>query len=124
MFGADWMPAMDLFAARSQQGDTVVGNDVWLGYQTVVMPGVRIGDGAIVGATSVVTSDVAPYAVVGGNPARPIRSRFDADDVERLLRIAWWDWPVELVTRHVRTIMSEDVDELEAVARKEGRLPE
>jgi virginiamycin A acetyltransferase len=124
MFGADWMPAMDLFAERSLHGDTVVGSDVWLGYQTVVLPGVRIGDGAIVGAMSVVTSDVPPYSVVGGNPARLIRRRFGAEDVERLLRIAWWDWPAELVTRHLRTIMSEDVDELEAVARKEGMLGE
>ena len=97
---------MDLVMGAPSRGDTVVGNDVWLGYRALVLPGVTIGHGAVVAAASVVASDVPPYAIVGGNPARVIRPRYETDDVERLLRAAWWDWPVELVTEHARTIMS------------------
>ena len=97
---------MDLVMGAPSRGDTVVGNDVWLGHRALVMPGVTIGDGAIVAAASVVVSDIPPYAIAGGNPARVIRRRYGDEDVERLLRAAWWDWPVELVTEHARTIMS------------------
>src|ERR687890_149200 len=79
--------------AGEPRGDTVVGNDVWLGYEAIVMAGVTIGDGAIVAAGSVVAGDVPPYAIVAGNPARVVRSRFAEEDVQRLLRAAWWDWP-------------------------------
>jgi virginiamycin A acetyltransferase len=122
MFGGDWLAHMDLFAAREFPGDTVIGNDVWLGYESVVLPGVRVGDGAIVAAKSVVAADVPPYAVVGGNPARVLRQRFAPGEVERLLRVAWWDWPADLVSKHVRTIMSGSVDELEAAAHAHGFL--
>ena len=87
---------MDLVMGATSRGDTVVGNDVWLGYQALVLPGVTIGDGAVIAAASVVASDVAPYAVVAGNPARAVRSRYGEEDVARLLRAAWWDWPIEL----------------------------
>ena len=80
------------------------------------MPGVTIGDGAVVAAASVVAADVPPYAIVGGNPARVVRTRFDEDDVARLLRAAWWAWPVELVTEHARTIMAGTPAELERIA--------
>jgi virginiamycin A acetyltransferase len=80
------------------------------------MPGVTIGHGAVIAACSVVTSDVPPYAIAGGNPARVIRRRFEDDDVERLLRAAWWDWPVEAVTEHARTIMAGRPAELLAIA--------
>jgi len=98
------------------RGDTVVGNDVWMGHDALVMPGVTIGDGAILATRSVVTSDVPPYAVVGGNPARVIRMRFDETTVERLVRIAWWDWPAERVSRAIPLISQADVDALEAFA--------
>ena len=122
IFGADWEPTMDLVMAAESRGDTVVGSDVWIGYQSLVMPGVSIGHGAVVAAASVVVGDVPPYAVVGGNPAKVLRARFPEEDVERLLRAAWWDWPVELVTEHARTIMAGTAAELEAVAREHGLL--
>jgi virginiamycin A acetyltransferase len=80
------------------------------------MPGVRIGHGAIVGASSVVTADVPDYGIVGGNPARLIRHRYRADDIDRLLALAWWDWPIEYINANVRTIMSGTIDDLEKAA--------
>ena len=121
IFGEPWAErTMDLVMAAASRGDTVVGNDVWLGYRALVLPGVTIGDGAVVAAASVVAADVPPYAIVAGNPARVVRSRFSDDDVERLLRAAWWDWPVELVTEHARAIMSGTPAELLAVATAAG----
>ncbi|GAA0386510.1 CatB-related O-acetyltransferase [Streptomyces luteireticuli] len=119
MFGGAWTGrTLDLVTDLPSRGDTVIGNDVWIGYQALIMPGVRIGDGAVIAAGSVVTGDVEPYTIVGGNPARPIRRRFDDADVERLLRAAWWDWPVELVTEHVRTIMAGRPAEIERIAEE------
>ncbi|WP_105204578.1 CatB-related O-acetyltransferase [Neobittarella massiliensis] len=83
--------------AWDNRGDIIIGNDVWIGYQAVVLSGVHIGDGAIIGARAVVTGDVAPYTVVGGVPARPIKERFDRDTVARLQQLCWWDWPVEKI---------------------------
>lgn len=116
IFGPPWDVTMDLVMGAPSRGDTVIGNDVWLGYQALVLPGVTIGHGAVVAAASVVASDVPPYAIVGGNPARVISRRYEDDDVKRLLRAAWWDWPVELVTEHARTIMSGTPAELEQIA--------
>jgi len=117
IFGGTWAETtMDLVMSAPSRGDTVVGNDVWLGYRVVVMPGVTIGDGAIVAAGSVVAADVPPYAIAGGNPARVLRMRYEPDDVARLLRAAWWDWPAQLVTEHARTIMSGTPEELERIA--------
>jgi virginiamycin A acetyltransferase len=115
IFGPPWDVTMDLVMGAPSRGDTVVGNDVWLGYQALVLPGVTIGHGAVVAAASVVASDVPPYAIVGGNPARVIRQRYGDEDVKRLLRAAWWDWPVELVTENARTIMSGTPEELERI---------
>jgi virginiamycin A acetyltransferase len=105
MFGGEWTErTLDIVTGMPSRGDTVVGNDVWFGYQATVMPGVRIGDGAIIAAGAVVTADVPAYTIGGGNPTRPIRRRFDDADMDRLRRAAWWDWPAELVSTHVRTI--------------------
>lgn len=113
MFGGAWTTnTLTAFQAIDQPGDTHVGNDVWIGRQAQIMPGVRIGDGAVVGAGAVVTGDVSPYAIVAGNPARVIRQRFSTEDVQRLLQIRWWDWPVEKITAHARIIMAGTVDEL------------
>jgi virginiamycin A acetyltransferase len=123
IFGGAWAEqTLDLVQAVPSRGDTIVGNDVWIGYEAVIMPGVRIGDGAIVAAEAVVTRDVPPYGVVAGNPARLVRTRFDQTDVDRLLRAAWWHWPVELVTEHARIIMAGRPAEVEAIARKHGQL--
>lgn len=113
IFGRGWESA-PLPAAEPR--DTVVGNDVWLGYGAVIMPGREIGHGAVVGANSLVTRDVPPYHVVGGNPARTIRARFSERDVERLLAVAWWDWPLDKITRNLAAISGADVDALERCA--------
>lgn len=123
IFEGGWEHAFDLMITPSR-GDTVVGNDVWLGDGATVMPGVTIGDGAVVAAASVVTTDVPPYAIVGGNPARLIRLRYEDDEITRLLRVAWWNWPIEAVTRNVRVLMSGDVDALERAARESALLPD
>jgi virginiamycin A acetyltransferase len=123
IFGGTWAErTVDLIYDLPSRGSTAVGNDVWIGYWAMVMPGVRIGDGAIVAAGAVVSKDVPPYGIVAGNPARLVRMRFDDADVDRLLRAAWWDWPVELVTEHVRTIMAGTPEEIERVAREHGML--
>jgi virginiamycin A acetyltransferase len=116
IFGGDWADTMDLVMSAPSRADTVVGHDVWLGYRAMVMPGVEIGHGAVVAAGSVVAGDVPPYAIVAGNPARIVRSRYSPEDVERLLRAAWWDWPIELVTEHARSIMSGTPAALERIA--------
>jgi virginiamycin A acetyltransferase len=122
MFGGAWADAtLDLVTNMPSRGDTLVGHDVWFGYGATVMPGVRIGNGSIVAAGAVVTADVPPYTIVGGNPARPIRARYGAEDVRRLERAAWWDWPPAQVTRHVRTIMSGTPADIEAIANEEVR---
>ncbi|MGA8114974.1 MAG: CatB-related O-acetyltransferase [Actinocatenispora sp.] len=120
IMGGSWAGHADLITDLPGRGDTVVGNDVWFGYHALVMPGVRIGNGAVVAAGSVVVDDVPDYGIVGGNPARLIRRRHSDQDITRLLAVAWWDWPVADITRQIRTIMSGSVDELEAVASQRG----
>lgn len=114
IFGGAWADHMDLLADLPLKGDTTVGHDVWFGFQSTIMPGVTIGHGAIVAAKAVVTKDVPPFAMVAGNPARVVGMRFDDDTVDRLLRVAWWDWPIEKITANVRAIMAGDVAALEA----------
>lgn len=102
-------PAMSDFRMK---GDTVVGNDVWFGENVTVLPGVKIGDGAIIGRNSVVGTDVAPYTIVAGNPARLIRQRFDAELTDLLLRLRWWDKPVDEIQRLIPMLTSGDLDEV------------
>jgi virginiamycin A acetyltransferase len=99
IFGGDWSSAMD-GKSYPTKGDTVIGNDVWIGYRAGILPGVTIGNGAIIGSYAVVTRDVPPYAIVGGNPAQLIRKRFGDSVIDRLLEIAWWNWPVEKITEY------------------------
>jgi len=113
IFGAGWEAGFDPKTWENElRGDTVVGNDVWIGMEAVIMPGVTIGDGAIVAARSVVTHDVAPYAIVAGNPARQVRLRFDKATIDWLVKIAWWHWPVDKITRNLDAIRGADLDRL------------
>ncbi|MFD9615365.1 CatB-related O-acetyltransferase [Streptomyces sp. NPDC059083] len=123
IFGGTWAEeTMDIITSIPSRGDTVVGNDVWIGYNSLIMPGVHIGDGAIIATGAVVTSDVPPYTIVGGNPAQVVKQRFPDQDVARLLRAAWWNWPLELVTEHVRVIMAGTAADIERIAIHEGLL--
>lgn len=99
--------------AWDNKGDIVVGNDVWIGYEAVILAGVRIGDGAVIGSRAVVTRDIPPYTIVGGVPARTIRKRFDDTVIVRLLDLRWWDWPEEAVRRNIQAIASGCVERLE-----------
>ncbi|HYH23552.1 MAG TPA: CatB-related O-acetyltransferase [Azospirillum sp.] len=103
----EWQAPMPEFRMR---GDTVVGNDVWIGWEAAVMPGVTIGHGAIVASRAVVTRDVRPYAVVAGNPAVEVRRRFDDATVEELLAIAWWDWPADKIQRNLAALTGPNPD--------------
>ncbi len=121
IFGNGWERVTPALEDLPFKGDTVVGNDVWIGYESLIMPGVHIGDGAIIAARSVVVSDVEPYMIVGGNPAVPIRCRFDQDVVDELLEIAWWNWSAEDITANLEAIVSGDAAALRAVGRPSGR---
>ena len=101
IFGEDWSIAME-GKEYPTKGDTTVGHDVWIGYGVTIMPGITIGDGAIIATKSVVTKDVAPYTIVGGNPAKEIKKRFSEEKIKKLLDIKWWDWPIEKITTHVQ----------------------
>nr|WP_314075850.1 type B chloramphenicol O-acetyltransferase [uncultured Roseococcus sp.] len=111
-----WMPDVPAFAGAENgyqpAGDTVVGNDVWIGTEAIVMPGVRIGDGAVIGTRALVTRDVEPYAIVGGNPAKLIRKRFGEDDIVRLLELKWWDWTKDQLHEVMPTLTSGHVEAL------------
>lgn len=96
--------------AWENRGDIVVGNDVWIGYEAVILAGVTIGDGAVIGARAVVTKDVPPYTIVGGVPARPIRRRFTPDIVNGLLALRWWDWPPERIARSLPALQAGRLD--------------
>lgn len=116
IFGNGWEAAKPGPDELPFKGDTVIGNDVWIGYDALIMPGVKIGDGAIIAARSVVTADVPPYAIAGGNPARVLRQRFEPESVRRLQAIAWWARPASWIGRHAAQIRGGDIDALEAAA--------
>jgi len=101
------------------KGDTIIGNDVWIGYRACILPGIRIGDGAIIGSFAVVTKDVPPYTIVGGNPAQPIRKRFDEKTIGHLLNLAWWNWPDELITKYAN-YLTGDVNLFLSVLKEDG----
>jgi len=116
IFGNGWETAMPAPGELPYKGDTVVGNDVWVGYEALIMPGIQVGNGAIISARAVVAADVAPYTIVGGNPARAIKARFEPGVIERLEALAWWDWPAEKISRNLKHIVSADVDALASCA--------
>lgn len=113
ILGHGWEVAMAQMLNLPSRGDTIVGNDVWIGLESVIMPGVTIGDGAVIAAKSVVVKDVAPYTIVGGNPAKVIKQRFKDPAIKQLLQIQWWNWTIDKITRNLALIMANDIDALE-----------
>jgi virginiamycin A acetyltransferase len=112
IFGQGWGNAME-GKQYPQKGDIHIGNDVWIGYNATIMAGVNIGDGAIIATNSTVIKDVEPYTIVGGNPAVEIKKRFSNDVIERLLKLRWWDWDIEKITRNVQNLTNMDINKLE-----------
>ena len=112
IFGNGWEKVMPKDGELPYKGDTVIGNDVWIGYEATIIPGVKIGDGAIIASKSVVTKDVPAYAVVGGNPAVVLKTRFEQAVIDELLQLAWWDWPAEKITRNLEAIVGGDLSAL------------
>lgn len=107
IFYEEWgLDVKDIRNAWDNKGDIVIGNDVWIGYEAIIMAGVTIGDGAIIGTRAVVTKDVPPYTIVGGVPAKPIRKRFDDATVERLIKLRWWDWEHEKIAQSIAAIQA------------------
>lgn len=113
LFYEEWdLEKSNVTAAWDNKGDIVIGNDVWIGYEAVIMAGVHIGDGAVIAARAVVAKDVPPYTIVGGTPAKEIRKRFEADVIERLSMLKWWDWPIDKIRRCLPYITKGDLDGL------------
>ena len=100
------------------KGDTVIGNDVWIGQNAVILPGVKIGDGAIVGANSVLGSDVEPYTIVAGNPAKPIRKRFDVAMIDLLLQFKWWDKSIDEINSLIPLLTCSDIEKVRNVIKE------
>lgn len=116
IFYEEWgLDPKNVADAWDNRGGITIGNDVWIGYEAVILSGVTVGDGAVIGARAVVTRDVPPYAVVGGVPARVIRSRFDEAAVQTLLRLRWWDWDRETIAQNLGAIQSGDLAALTRV---------
>lgn len=114
IFFEEWnLDARNICSAWDNKGDIIIGNDVWIGYEAVIMAGVTIGDGAIIGTRAVVTKDVPPYTIVGGVPAKIIRKRFDDATIERLENLRWWDWNAAKIQRNISAIQSGDIAALE-----------
>ena len=111
IFGKGWEKAME-GKSYPLKGDTIIGNDVWIGHNATLMPGVTIGDGAIIATNSTVVKDVEPYAVVGGNPAREIKKRFPEETIEKLLQLKWWDWSLEKINDNLQNLTDNKIDRL------------
>lgn len=113
LFFEEWgLDKKNVASAWDNKGDIIIGNDVWIGYEAVIMAGVHIGDGAVIAARAVVTKDVPPYTIVGGTPARKIRMRFEEETIAKLQQIQWWNWPVEKIRQSLPYIMDGTVDRL------------
>lgn len=118
IFYEAWGHGMSPAEAWDNKGDIVIGNDVWIGYDAVILAGVTVGDGAVIGARAMVTKDVPPYTIVGGVPARPIRKRFPDETVKALLRLRWWDWPLEQIAEGMQYIQHGDLEALTDLAQR------
>lgn len=111
IFGKGWEQAMD-GKEYPKKGNITIGNDVWIGYNATIMAGVTIGDGAIIATNATVVKDVAPYSIVGGNPAKEIKKRFSEEVIAQLLELQWWDWDIEKITRNVPHLTGADLDKI------------
>lgn len=111
IFQHGWESAYDI-KDLPVKGDIIIGNDVWIGYDSLIKNGVSVGDGAIIAARAVVVKDVPPYAIVAGNPAKVVKMRFDEKTIERLLQVAWWHWDIEKINKHLKLICDLDVERL------------
>lgn len=118
IFYEAWGHGISPAEAWENKGDIVIGNDVWIGYDAVILAGVTVGDGAVIGARAMVTKDVPPYTIVGGVPARPIRKRFPDETVKVLLRLRWWDWPLEQIAEGMQYIQHGDLEALTDLAQR------
>ena len=115
IMGNGWEEFSPAFNELPYKGDTVIGNDVWIGQNVTILPGVHVGDGAIIGANSVVASDIPPYTVAVGNPCRVIKKRFDDDLIEYLLKIKWWDWPSDKIFKNMKALCSGDLTLIKSI---------
>ncbi|NFN93302.1 Vat family streptogramin A O-acetyltransferase [Clostridium botulinum] len=115
MIGNGWEKATSTLNDLPLKGDTVIGNDVWIGQNVTVMPGVHIGDGAIIGANSVVTKDISPYHIAGGNPCKTIKKRFNDELIEYLLVLKWWDWSEEKIANNLVVLCSSNLNEIKSI---------
>ena len=113
IFFEEWeLEKKNLTDSWDNKGDIIIGNDVWIGYEAVIMAGVTIGDGAIIGARAVVTKDVSPYTIVGGIPAKSIRKRYSEETIDLLTELKWWDWPEERISKNIKAIQNGRLDQL------------
>lgn len=112
VFGNGWEKSME-GKSYPNKGNIEIGNDVWIGYNATIMAGVKIGDGAIIATNSTVVSDVEPYAVVGGNPAKEIKKRFSAEIIDKLLKLQWWNWDIEKITENIQNLTDLNIEKLE-----------
>ncbi len=113
IFFEEWgLDVTNITSAWDNKGDIVIGNDVWIGYEAIVLSGVTIGDGAIIGTRAVVTKDVPPYTIVGGIPAKPIRKRFSDEVISKLLELQWWNWPENRIKENIDVIQSGRIKDL------------
>lgn len=113
IFFEEWgLDVKDITSAWDNKGDIVIGNDVWIGYEAVIMSGVTIGDGAIIGTRAVVTKDVPPYTIVGGVPAKQMRKRFPEEIISELLKLKWWDWTFKKISQNMEFIKNGDLKHL------------
>jgi virginiamycin A acetyltransferase len=113
IFGHSWADKMSV--EGTNKGDTIIGNDVWIGYNSLIMPGIKIGDGAIIATNSVVTKNVDPYTIVGGNPTKIIKKRFDDSVIQLLLDLQWWNWPIEKITPNIPILCSNNLEKLKSL---------
>ena len=111
-FKESWPEAATIKGHPASKGDIVIGNDVWIGYSATILSGVTIGSGAVIGTQALISRDVAPYAVMAGNPAREIKKRFDDTAIAQLLQLAWWDWPEEKIRANLPLLCSNQIHQL------------